>query len=101
MCSGTTSPGSATIPSGNRGNSLTALLTRPSLGRTDRRLARAQQQVVEQPWRQQRLEQTFIEALQRQVAVERVLAPEHRHIGGVRARLQRAVEPSEPVRQQL
>src|SRR5579884_1013441 len=94
MYSGINSPGSATMPSGNSGKS-------PSgMRQASLRLGR-QQQVVEDRRRQPGFEQALVYALEEQVAVKRVLAPEHRHVGRVGAGLERAVEPPEPVGQEL
>src|SRR5581483_11329803 len=61
----------------------------------------AEQQVVEQRRRQPRLEHVLVELLQRQIAVERVAPPENRNVVGLGARLERAIEPPEPVRDEL
>src|ERR1700753_4386409 len=94
MCSGISSPGSATIPSGNSGKSPAGM--RPASLRPGR-----EKQVVEDGRRQPGLEQPLVQALEQQGAVERVLAPEHRYVGRIGARLERAVEPPEPVGQEL
>src|SRR6516165_601154 len=94
MWSGIISPGGATMPSGNSGKSPSGI--RPPSLRPGR-----QQQVVEDGRRQPGLEQALIEALKQEIAVERVLAPEHRHVGRIGARLERAVEPPEPVSHEL
>src|SRR3954465_8551315 len=58
-------------------------------------------QVVEDARRQARLEHGAIDALERDVPAVGVLDPAHRDVARVGGRLQRAVEPTEPVRQQL
>src|SRR5215210_4366950 len=58
-------------------------------------------QVVEQVRREPALEQPPVDALEQQVAVVGVLDPWDRDALGVGARLERAVEPAEPVGQQL
>src|SRR5438270_9768358 len=97
MCSGTSSPGSATIPSGKRGNS--------ERSRSDMLAtlapARRHEQVVEDGRRQEGLEGRLVDALEEEVAVEGVLTPEQRDVGLVGARFERAVEPSEPVGHEL
>src|SRR5580704_1195966 len=98
MCSGISSPGSATIPRGNSGNSREG----PSgIRPLSLRTARGDEQVVEDRRRQHRLEQSLVDALEQQVAAERVLPPQHRYVVGVRGRLERAVEPPKPVREEL
>src|SRR5215210_683556 len=69
----------------------------PRLGR----LARREHEVVEDPGRQARLEQRAVDALQGEVTAEGELEPQPRDVVVPRARLDRAVEPAEPVRQQL
>src|ERR1700733_1068858 len=99
MWSGMSSPGRATSPSGNSGKSRGGPSgMRPS---SRRGAPRRQQQVVEDGRRQPGLEQLLVDALEKQVAAERILAPEHRHVGRIGARLERAVEPSEPVGEKL
>src|SRR4051812_27771021 len=58
-------------------------------------------QVVEQLRWEAPLEQAAVDALQQQIAAVRVVDPRHRDPLRVGAGLQRAVEPAEPVRQQL
>src|SRR5690242_6750985 len=104
MWSGIISPGSATMPSGNSGKSLvwrSGIDSSLGPGRNGLALVRRDQQVVEDPRRQQRLEHTLVDLLQEQIPVERVLSPRHRHVVGRRTRLERAIEPSEPIRNQL
>src|SRR5215211_5806536 len=57
-------------------------------------------QVVEEPRREAALEQAPVDALEQQIAPVGVVDPGHRDPLWVGARLQRAVEPTEPVRQQ-
>src|ERR1700761_5395313 len=107
MCSGISSPGTATSPSGNNGKSrvsrsgITPEST--SVAPSVRPLvpAGAHQQVVEDGGREQGLEQPLVDPLEEEVAMERVLAPQHRHILRGRGRLERPVEPAKPVRDQL
>ena len=65
------------------------------------RVARRQDQVVEDRRRQARLEQPAVDLLEGQVALEGVDLPAPRDRVGVGRRLQRAVGPPEPVGQQL
>ena len=65
------------------------------------RLARAQQQVVEDRRGQAALEHAAVDLLQREVAAEGVLLPRPRHLVGDGGRLERAVGPAEPVGEQL
>src|SRR5947209_10934308 len=110
MCSGISSPGSATIPSGNSGKSRVRrsgmagvygaqVRSTPAGGRLGP--PRGQQEVVEDRGGQHRLERELVETLQQEVAAERVLPPEHRHIVGMGGRLEATVEPTEQVRNEL
>src|SRR5947209_9038602 len=107
MCRGISSPGSATIPSGNSGNSSLRRSDIPRLvygggwRRYGLRLTSCQQEVVEHRWGEEPLKHLLIDSLEQEVAVERVLSPQHRDLARVGARLQGAVEPAEPVRHQL
>src|SRR5919202_3506012 len=58
-------------------------------------------QVVEELRREAALQQPAVDGLQQEVAAVRVVDPGHGDAPRVRARLQRAVEPAEPVGQQL
>src|SRR5436190_12402255 len=58
-------------------------------------------QVVEEPRREASLEQLAVDALEQQIAAVGVVDPGHRDPLRVRAGLERAVEPPEPVGQQL
>src|SRR4051794_21013265 len=58
-------------------------------------------QVVEQLRREAALEQAAVDALEQQIAPVRVVDPGHGNVLGIGARFERAVEPAEPVRQQL
>src|ERR1700761_4288538 len=99
MCSGTASVGSATSPSGNSGNSLTTSSATDGQSRPGGAAAPSspcgQQEVVEQRRGQVRLQQVGVDSLQHQIAVEGVLAPQHRDVVGIGRCLQRAVEPPE------
>src|ERR1700685_1148094 len=107
MCSGISSLGSATSPSGNSGKSRStsaaiALSVGPARALAVRSDAPCcQQKVVEDRRRQPRLEKRLVEALEQQIAIARVLLPGERHGVRVGARLERPVEPPEPVRGQL
>src|SRR5919198_783884 len=108
MCSGTTSLGSSTIGSGNSGKSSSgAYSTRRSVRRgpwrlrVSERLARRNQQVVEKPRGQSRLEQPAVDPLEREVAPERELVPAIRHALGLDAGLERPQHPSIGVRDEL
>jgi Xaa-Pro aminopeptidase len=65
------------------------------------RRPRRQHEVVEAGGGQARLEQRAVDPLQQQVAAEGVLEPGPRDVGELGGRLQAAVEPAEPVGQQL
>src|SRR5215210_1245713 len=82
--------------SSGRGSSLSGSPSGSALG-----LGGRKHQVVEELRRKAALEQAPVDALQQQVAPVGVVDPRHRDPLGVRAGLQRAVEPAEPVRQQL
>src|SRR3954465_6548 len=69
--------------------------------RRSHRFGGREHQVVEDARRQARLEQGAIDALERDVPAVRVLDPRPRDVPRVGAPLQRAVEPPEPVREQL
>src|SRR6185312_1116304 len=114
MCSGTLSVGSATLPKKNSGKSRTGSGICPESkplpaprGEADGRgsggaaLARGDHQVVEDGRREPALEQPAVELLQDEVAAVGVLPPHPRDLFGVGGRLERAVGPAEPVREQL
>src|SRR4051812_47917709 len=100
MCSGTSSVGSATMSSGNSGKASTALLGM-ELPRSAGGPVRRDDQVVEHGGRQPALEHATVDLLEDEVAPVGVLAPQPRNLGGLGARLEHAVGPPEPVRQQL
>src|SRR4051812_30956566 len=83
-----------------RSNGLGGSLPRPGSG-SGLGLGGRKHQVVEEPRGEAPLEQPPVHVLQQQVAVVRVADPRHRDRGRIGAGLERAVEPPEPVGQQL
>src|SRR5689334_18868896 len=103
MCSGTTSLGNSTMPSGNSGNrsSVSPIAGEATGGAIRLRGARRDEQVVEDRRWQRALEQRVVDHLQREVAAVRVLVPRARDRVRVGRGLERAVGPAEPAGEQL
>src|SRR5437763_4483642 len=103
MCSGTTSLGSSTMPSGNSGNlSSFSLIPGEATGGAVRLWrARRHEQVVEDRRRERAFEQRVVERLQGEVAAVGVVVPGARDAERVGGRLERAVRPAEPAGEQL